>query len=71
MEKKKKSKCSWYHWDTNDCLCGLSIIVYDVGIKYFERKSQEQELQNFMNAPLLSENSELPVRPLMPMYGAI
>ncbi|WP_159649195.1 sortase [Erysipelothrix aquatica] len=59
MEKKKKVNVLGIIGILMTVL-GLSIIVYDVGIKYFERKSQEQELQNFMNAPLLSENSELP-----------
>ncbi|QIK69089.1 sortase [Erysipelothrix sp. HDW6C] len=39
---------------------GLGIVAYDVGTKYFDRRSQQQELQDFMNAPLLNDDGELP-----------
>lgn len=37
---------------------GLSIFAYDYGTRFFERRSQQKELSDFLNAPLLSEGDD-------------
>lgn len=39
-------------------IVGLSIFAYDYGTRFFERQSQQKELTDFLNAPLLSEGDD-------------
>lgn len=53
-------------------LAGLTIGAVDLITKYTERRDQEKELQDFLNAPLLTDSSEMPTEDAnMNVWGAI
>lgn len=55
-EKKKNNKSFLTILGTIMIIAGLGFIAWDLGTTYFERQSIDKEMQEFFNAPVLSED---------------
>lgn len=62
MEKTKKRKIDIFRiLGVLFILVGLTIMAVDFGTRFLDRRSQQNELQDFLNAPLLSDDDDFNV----------
>lgn len=60
MENNKKKRSFLGIVGTIMIIVGLGFIAWDFGTTYIQRKSIEKEMQDFFNAPLLTDDDSVP-----------
>lgn len=60
MTKNKRKRSVLGILGTVLMIAGLGFIAWDLGTTYLERRSIEKEMQDFFNAPLLTDEANMP-----------